>query len=72
HHLTPVDVLELSMGRCALFYCTWSAAHLPMSIRWFFEFEIPKIRYDLGWRDYGAFDEFEYGPRLMAAQAEGR
>lgn len=72
HHLTPVDVLELSMGRCALFYCTWSEEHLPMSIRWFFEFEIPKIRYDLGWRDYGAFDEFEYGPRLMAAQAEGR
>ena len=36
-----------------------------MSIRWFFEFEIPKIRYDFGWRDYGMLDELEWGPKLM-------
>ena len=29
------------------------------------EFEIPKIRFDLGWRDYGAFDENDLGPVLM-------
>ena len=64
--ITPVGVLKLSMGTCALFYCHWSDEKLPMSIRWFFEFDIPKIRYDLGWRDYGAYDENDLGPRMMA------
>ena len=27
---------------------------------------IPKIRYDLGWRDYGAYDENDLGPTMMA------
>jgi hypothetical protein len=36
-----------------------------MSIRWFFEFEIPRIRYDFGWQDFGAFDENDLGPELM-------
>jgi len=64
--ITPVQILDLSMGKCAQFYCHWSDESLPMSIRWFFEFDIPKIRYDLGWRDYGAFDENELGPKMMA------
>jgi len=63
--ITPIGVAEQSVGRCALFYCYWGEERLPMSIRWFFEFEIPKIRYDFGWRDFGAFDELELGPRLM-------
>ncbi len=63
--LTPVGVVDMVPGRCALFYCYWGEERLPMSIRWFFEFEIPKIRYDVGWRDYGAFDELEWGPKLM-------
>ena len=37
-----------------------------MSIRWFYDFEIPRIRYDFGWRDYGMYDELELGPDLMA------
>jgi hypothetical protein len=63
--LTPVRLLDLSMGRCALFYCYWTNERLPMSIRWFYEFDIPKIRFDLGWRDYGAFDENDLGPKMM-------
>ena len=65
--LTPISVLDTPPGRCALFFCYWGEERLPMSIRWFFEFEIPKIRYDLGWRDYGTLDELEWGPKLMKA-----
>lgn len=66
HQITPVGIFEQSVGRCALFYCYWGEERLPMSIRWFFEFEIPKIRYDLGWRDFGAYDELEWAPRTAA------
>jgi uncharacterized protein DUF3604 len=66
HDLTPMGVLELDVGRCALFYCRWVDEQLPMSIRWFHEFDIPKIRFDFGWRDYGIYDELELGPRLMS------
>ena len=65
HQLTPAGLLDLSVGRCALFHCRWGEEQLPMSIRWFYEFEIPKIRFDFGWRDYGMFDEQELGPVLM-------
>jgi hypothetical protein len=68
--LTPVGVFATSPGRCALFYCYWGEEKLPMSIRWFYEFEIPKIRFDFGWRDYGAFDELELGPQLMDKYAD--
>jgi len=27
--------------------------HEPISIRWYFEFEMPRIRLDSGWRDFG-------------------
>jgi len=64
--VTPIDVLEQSVGRCALFYCYWGEERLPMSIRWFFEFEIPKVRYDIGWRDFGAYDELELSLKLRA------
>jgi len=67
--LTPVGLLDLAVGRCALFYCRWGDERLPMSIRWFYEFEIPKIRYDFGWRDYGMCDEQELGPTLKAKYA---
>ena len=64
--ITPVAVEHRSVGTCALFYCLWGQERIPMSIRWYFEFEIPRIRYDFGWHDYGAYDENELGPRLMA------
>ncbi len=64
--IQPIGILELSMGRCALFTCRFGEERLPMTIRWFFEFDIPRIRFDLGWMDYGVFDENELGPTLMA------
>ena len=63
--IAPMEVAQLSVGRCAVFHCRWGEEEYPMTIRWFFEFEIPKIRFDLGWRDYGAFDENDLGPVLM-------
>ena len=63
--LTPVGMLDLSMGRCALFFCYWGEEQLPVSIRWFHEYDIPKIRFDMGWRDFGAYDECDLGPELM-------
>jgi hypothetical protein len=63
--LTPVGILDLDVGPCALFYCRWGDEGLPMSIRWFYDFEIPRIRFDFGWRDYGVYDELELGPKLM-------
>ena len=65
HQLTPAGLIAQSVGRCALFFCRWGEEQLPMSIRWFYEFEIPKIRFDFGWRDYGVLDEMELGPALM-------
>ena len=63
--LTPAGTLHLAVGTCALFRCLWGAERLPMTIRWFFEFEIPKVRFDFGWRDYGAMPENQLGPQLM-------
>ena len=63
--LTPAGILHLAVGTCALFRCLWGAERLPMTIRWFFEFEIPKVRFDFGWRDYGAMPENQLGPQLM-------
>jgi len=59
--ITPVGIVRESMGTAALFYCYFGPERRPMSIRWFFEFEIPKIRYDFGWRDFGWQDEFDVG-----------
>ncbi len=63
--LTPAGILHLAVGNCAQFRCRWGEQRLPMTIRWFFEFEIPKIRFDFGWRDYGAMPENQLGPELM-------
>ena len=65
HQITPAGIQEQAVGRCALFYCYWGEEKLPMSIRWFFESEIPKVRFDLGWRDFGACDELDLGPGLI-------
>ena len=61
HDLTPVGVVREAPGTAALFFCYYGPERRRMSIRWFFEFEIPKIRYDFGWRDFGPQDEFEVG-----------
>ncbi|HHW10118.1 MAG TPA: DUF3604 domain-containing protein [Firmicutes bacterium] len=64
--ITPVAIERLSAGTCALFYCYYGEERLPMSIRWFFEFEIPRIRFDWGERDFGAREEDLFGPYLKA------
>ncbi|MFP6592921.1 MAG: hypothetical protein VCE12_20615 [Candidatus Latescibacterota bacterium] len=63
--LTIAGILHLGVGTCAQFRCHWGEEGLPMTIRWFYEFEIPKIRFDFGWRDYGAMPENQLGPQLM-------
>ena len=42
-----------SMGTAALFVSSWVAADYPVTIRWFFEFDIPKIRVDYGYESFG-------------------
>ena len=53
HDLTPVRIVEEATGRSALFYAHYGPERDPMSIRWYFEFVMPKIHYDWGWRDFG-------------------
>jgi hypothetical protein len=54
--ITPVGIIEQLLAKCALFYCYYGDGH-PMAIRWYFEYEIPKIRMDWGWRDFGVKDD---------------
>lgn len=54
-NITPAGIIEQPVAKCALFYCYYGAGH-KMSIRWFFEYEIPRIRYNWGWRDFGNID----------------
>jgi hypothetical protein len=56
HELHPVGIIKQANASCALFYCYYGEGR-KMSIRWYFEFDIPKIRFDWGWRDYGAMDD---------------
>ena len=51
--ITPVRVLHEITGTSALFYAYFEPEHVPVSIRWYFEFEMPKIHFDWGWRDFG-------------------
>ena len=52
--LTPVQLLEEAPGRAALFYAYYAADGWPVSIRWYYEFDLPRIHVDWGWRDFGA------------------
>ncbi len=51
--ITPMGVVEEVTGRSALFYAYMEPGHEPISIRWYFEFEMPRIHLDAGWRDFG-------------------
>lgn len=57
HDLTPIGVFTESMGTCALFFCHYGPQRRRMQIRWYYAFEMPRIRYDFGWRDFGMVDE---------------
>ena len=52
--LTPVKLLEEAPGRSALFYAHYAADGWPVSIRWYYEFDLPRLHVDWGWRDFGA------------------
>ena len=52
--LTPVKLLDEAPGRAALFYAYYAADGWPVSIRWYYEFDLPRIHVDWGWRDFGA------------------
>ena len=53
YELTPVGVVAEVTGRSALFYGYYGSDRDPISIRWYFEFEMPRIHLDWGWRDFG-------------------
>ena len=53
HDLTPVRILEEATGKSALFYAFYGPKRDPLSIRWYYAFEMPKIHIDCGWRDFG-------------------
>lgn len=56
HRITPIRIEQQTITKCAVFYCNYGDGH-KMSIRWFFDHEIPKIRYDWGWTDEGTYDD---------------
>ncbi len=59
--IEPVGISHESMGTAALFVSETADGGYPLSIRWFFEFEIPKLRVDWGYEPFGVCD-CEHGP----------
>jgi hypothetical protein len=57
--MTPVGLVDEVAGRAALFYAYYGPDRQAISIRWYFEFELPRIHLDRGWRDFGMRDERE-------------
>jgi hypothetical protein len=53
HDLTPVRLLDEVAGRSALFHAYYGPERFPISLRWYYEFEMPKLHLDWGWRDFG-------------------
>ena len=56
HDLTPIRIVDEVPGRAALFYAFLGADREPISIRWYFDFAMPRLRLDWGWRDFGTRD----------------
>jgi hypothetical protein len=52
--LMPAGMLDEVTGRSALFYAYLEPQHDPVSIRWYYEFAIPRMHLDWGWHDFGA------------------
>jgi hypothetical protein len=57
--ITPVGLLNETTGRSALFYACMGPEPTPVSIRWYYEFEMPRIHFDWGWRDFGMRSELK-------------
>ena len=56
HDLTPIRIVDEVPGHAALFYAYLGKDREPISIRWYFDFEMPRLRLDWGWRDFGTKD----------------
>lgn len=56
HDVTPIRIVDEVPGRAALFYAYLGEDREPISIRWYFEFPMPRLRLDWGWRDFGTKD----------------
>ena len=56
HDLTPIRIVHEVPGRAALFYAYLDEDREPISIRWYFDFAMPRLRLDWGWRDFGTKD----------------
>ena len=56
HDLTPVRIVDEVPGRAALFHAFLGETREPISIRWYFDFPMPRLRLDWGWRDFGTKD----------------
>ncbi len=61
--IVPVGISKESMGTSARFISRTAREDYPVTIRWFFEYEIPKIRVDWGYENFGVVD-CENGPAL--------
>ena len=49
--ITPYKLVHSPMGNYAVFLCILGDRRLR--IHWFYEFEVPRIRLETGWRQYG-------------------
>ncbi|MCY3896484.1 MAG: DUF3604 domain-containing protein [Chloroflexi bacterium] len=56
HDLAPIRIVNEVPGSAALFYGYLGQDREPISIRWYFEFPMARLRLDWGWRDYGTRD----------------
>lgn len=56
HDLTPIRIVHEVPGRAALFHALLGENREPISIRWYFDFPMPRLRLDWGWRDFGTKD----------------
>jgi hypothetical protein len=55
-HIVPVAIVHECNAKAALFYACLNPGRQPVAIRWFFEYPIPRLRVDWGWRTFGVRD----------------
>jgi len=51
--VTPVKIVNAPEGKYALFYAYIKPERKRISIKWFYQFEMPRVRFETGWRDFG-------------------
>ncbi len=56
HDITPIRIVNEVPGRAALFHAFLGQDREPISIRWYVDFPMPRLRLDWGWRDFGTRD----------------